>query len=185
VAKALLGRPIVNGLAVVSLAMLSLFSAGCLVTDVLEERAAVTPEANHPPRIEEASVEPSNWAIYELKRDVADPSKGCEVTLKIGVVIDEDLGDELYARWFIDYADNPSVWQPTRIPPSDKPERIGPELLFRAADWDPGIHLVRVVISDGFADDPQDPTKVLDGKASTSYTWTIDSTAADCASETP
>jgi hypothetical protein len=154
-------------------------NTSCLVTDDLVERSPTPPKVNHLPRLVESSAKPSNAKPLEPTKDL-----GCKVDLRIGVVVDEDVSDELSVRWFVDYDDSPGA--PTQpisraltIPASGTPERSGDaaKFEFRTKDYPLGLHVVQVVVSDGFSNDesPRDPAP---GRGTAGYSWFVDTTNA-------
>ena len=176
-ASGLQKRRLASGLSWMAAMTLAIVPSGCLVTDVLEERPGYDAGSNHPPRLEEASVTPPHWEIVRLRKDGLDEdSSGCQKTLRIGVVHDEDVDDALVARWFIDYWDDDRIIEEDKLAKTGKPERIGPDFAISPARFEqPGIHVVMVVVSDEFAGG-SDFTQPMEGKAAVSQTWTVDTT---------
>jgi hypothetical protein len=159
-----------------------LAAAGCLLTDDPEVRPVVPPAPNNVPRIVESSVSPPGWAVV-VPDPLGDPA--CRVQLSIGTVVDEDIADSLSARWFVDYdpKDPPDTsflgGEPLNL--TGAAERPGPSLdsetntrLKTKLASAPRVHMVMVVVSDGFDPKASDYTKVLEGRGSVSWTWAVE-----------
>ncbi len=135
------------------LGFLGLF--GCLVTDPLAESVSKTAQENRFPHIVESSVLPKNWQPIRIR------NVPCSQELAIQVVVDEDIGDDLTAYWYLDK-------DPERSAPdaeesiilSGRSERIGPR--WTPKDLALGIHVVKVIIRDG-----------SDPMSATSYSWIL------------
>ncbi|MDR0967188.1 MAG: hypothetical protein LBM75_11955 [Myxococcales bacterium] len=150
-------------------ALLTLSTAACLVTEALEEQEALPPAENWAPRIVEETVAPRNGAVLA--------PQDCAIHLSIGAIEERDLADELTARWFIDGVLRASQRLPVQ---SDEVLRPGPNFTFKVASHTPGMHVVLVAISDGFADG-EELRSALEGRSVVSYEWSIDTSAATSA----
>lgn len=176
--------------ALLALAALALTTGAC-ITDfgALEEQPAIKVAANHPPYVSSIDdIIPANTSCLKMTRD----STGCEQPLRVLSVFDGDAGDELKARWFIDFNrtlrgnDNEMAYEGRLMSAgaTDAAQRVGPSYKFRADQVSPGVHVVTVVVSDGFAEAPR--LEIREGKASWSASWCIDTTAAgDCVGTQP
>lgn len=148
----------------ISLSILLALSTSCLVVDSLEEQETTHSPGNMPPRILEETVEPKNGSVIF--------PESCALLLSIGAVEELDLTDELMARWFVDE----KLLSSHRLPAQDEIVRPGPSYAFEVARHTPGMHVVLVSISDGFADG-EDLRAAREGKAVVSYEWAIDTSA--------
>lgn len=182
-ASGLLSRRAVGGLArTVVLAMATAMASGCLVTGDLEPREPEPTPVNHPPRFMESSIQPSNWTCRKPDGDLV-----CDrLSFKVGVVIDEDLDDQLVARWVVDYDPTPGAPKTLhkagqiRTSPNDLGEWPGGpnlEFSFDPESFAPGIHTVKVLVSDGFVPSSSELDKVAEGKGLASYSWCVDTSA--------
>lgn len=163
--------------AVLAAAAVALLAVSCLVTAEPEPRQDVV-IINHPPRFLESSVAPPNWQCVK-------PAICQAVELSIGVVVDEDVSDTLSARWFVDYDPSPGV--PKTLyragvvtgTSNDRGERPGGNALTFTlpATVQPGVHVVKVLVSDGFAQPSSDFDQVASGKGLVSYAWCVDTSA--------
>ncbi len=176
-----LARRLLDGGRVLSrlgLAMMLLASTSCLITDPIEGRTPPPPATNHPPRIPKAAVEPLNWSRIVVPND-------CKVTLSVGYVEDDDLNDTLSVRWFVDWDPSPgalNTYVGGTIDPSGSVERINTGVTtYPLTIKSPGVHVVTMVLSDGFSSLPTDSATPQAGRDVTSVSWTIDASAAtDC-----
>ncbi len=160
---------------------MALCASACLVTDPLEVEPPTPAVVNHPVVIVEDSVTPRNWAPVQLTRTSTPP---CTQTFEAKQVTDEDLGDQLAARWFIDCADVPSGtdWmsceyesEEALYPVDGNPtSRIGPSRQFTITK--PGLHIVKVLVSDGFV---TAFPNVSAGSSLASYVWAV-VVSSDC-----
>jgi len=155
-----------------------IFGSACLTVDDLEPRDPLTGQTNSPPRFEDGSISPESWRPIVLGHDEIT---GCSIRLSVGVVVDEDLTDELYAKWFVNYdRNNPTMWHVHPIAATEQPNRLGTSWEFKGSNFERGVYVVTVVVSDGFADVAEDPAKVREGRASASHSWVIDTTSGEC-----
>ena len=160
-----------------------LLSSACLVTNPLDVEPDAGPPVNAPVVILESSVAPHNWDTVGLNRDSTPP---CQQTFRAAAVSDGDVRDNLVARWFVDCKGPPDAanWKSClgdvlALEETGSAQRVGPSFtLARAA---PGIHLVKLMISDGF--DPGRP-EVLTGHSVASYEWAVE-VASECQGTTP
>lgn len=160
---------------VAGMVLMTAFATGCLVTDVLEEQTTPLPADNTAPRIVRDSVSPEPWNIVLINNDTP---RGCELSLTIGIV-EDDEGDDLEVRWFVDFWLDGRPRNTTKIYKSNGMLGTGWSDI-DYTDWgEGGIHVVRAIVSDGFADSSW--TKAAEGHATVEQTWTIDTTqAASC-----
>lgn len=149
-------RPLANGLLIPRLKWLGLGAvwalSGCLIPQDESYLSELPVPGNHPPRIVENQVQPSDRIIrgYGLE-------KFCQLEFSIPVE-DPDVGDTLSVHWFVDY-------DPSQPRGADSVVRIEPngEVLrgqfayfrppvFGSADISrlnvPGDHVVEVVVTD-------------------------------------
>lgn len=147
-------------------AVLLLLTGGC---------GSVTPPPPdaglHVIAIDSESVRPPNSTCLE---PVGAPE--CQpLILGVGTVVDDDVTETLDVRWFVDglLSDSVLVFRPD--PPSvrrstDLRFDVLPQRLQR------GSHLVKILVSDGFAQSASDLEKVAEGKTSAERTWCVDTT---------
>lgn len=161
----------------------ALLSSACLVTDPLDVQLDAGPPKNQPVVILESSVTPNNWDKVPLTRDSTPP---CQQTFRVAAVSDDDVRDNLVARWFVDCKGPPDAtnWKGCLgdFSPLDETgvaQRVGPS--FTLASATPGLHIVKLMISDGF--DPGRP-EVLTGHSVASYEWAVE-VASECRGTTP
>jgi len=103
----------------------------------------------------------------------------CEsVVLTAGAVLDPDVEENLFARWFVDG----TVTEMALLRPGSSPSvrrsiaqqlSLSPQRLIR------GAHVVKVVVSDGFAAAGEDFTQVAEGKTSAEWAWCLDTSGCE------
>jgi hypothetical protein len=104
------------------------------------------------------------------------------VAFSVGAVSDQNLGDALTTRWFVDY-DGKATTAPVYVavvsgaPDATGRRAAGISYSFDSSQIGPGVHMVTVIVSNGFAFRDHDYTTVLDGMASATWAWCIDTTA--------
>lgn len=168
---------------------MALWSSSCLVTDALEEEPPAPVPVNHPVVIVEDSVSPKDWAPIQVTRSSSPP---CTQVLEAKQVTDEDTGDSLAARWFIDCATAPSVadWKTCKegddIPlwpvEEGSVSRVGPPLTLTMKNLkNPGLHIVKLLVSDQFE---VGRPEVKEGYSLATYEWVV-IVASDCQGVTP
>ena len=95
-----------------------------------------------------------------------------------------DIVDELEARWFVDNV----AGGISKMAASDQAERIGPKFELDLSDPkkgpEPGLHVVLMVLSDGFAPGG-DLREIAEGRGSVSYEWVVDTSATAVCKEQP
>ena len=197
VARPLLQLTAMRGIA--SLVLMTVATTGCLSIDDLVARPETPPAVNHPPRFQRSSITPLTTKVVE-----PGPELNCQIDLKAGVVVDEDVNDELQARWFIDY--DPGAETRARppiftggidrnitldvfnfdglikivIPTTGRAERISDSMrfTFHTNRFPKGPHIVTLMVSDGFTPNFQDPQEVAAGYGADFVEWFIDTTKA-------
>lgn len=162
---------------------LGFLAFGCLVPQddhVLQD----LPATNHPPRIAEDSVAPSR-----LVTTGNDPS----CTLQFSAAVeDDDVGDPLYAYWYISdlssLATIPYVTSSISNPTGQVRRNDAAELTINFASPNPlqsaGVHLVELIVADGVVINrvPQPRDLLPDGGVgtesfATSYAWVVNVTS--------
>jgi hypothetical protein len=179
VAGPLLFRRRVRALGRLAAVAMAILSTSCLVTDPLEaEPTNVT--VNHPPRLLELSVYPSNFKCVALQYNPS--KKTCDPKFGVGKVVDEDVTDTiLKARWFVDSTYTGSEMNISSVP-SDTGERTATDADYVVSANDssalsqPGFHVLKIMVSDGFAFKDHDQQQVLDDKGVATYAWCVDTT---------
>jgi hypothetical protein len=169
---------------------------GCIIPQNEEYLSSLPEQLNHPVRIVEQQVAPSERIIRGYGTD-----KLCELTFSVPVE-DPDIGDTLFAYWFVDYdanqprdADAENIIEPKgNKPPRD--ERASFVARFNPADINPlnlpGEHVVEVIVTDSALDDGrvplpkntfplEDGTEYRDPGYSATYAWFVRTEAGgDC-----
>jgi len=175
-ARRLLGSTSVTALIRALVLSMGLWTTGCLVTDGLDPRVDPPVPENSWPRIVEESVTPTNWVPI-----VPIANVDCqEVKLIIGKVSDENLTDEIYVRWFVDYDTGGGPFKVPRaqgrIRPSGQAERLGTNYSFVPEEWCKGYHVVKVLVADGPFDQASKDFDVVEGadRGVASYSWAVD-----------
>jgi hypothetical protein len=170
-----------KGLAGMVVTTMALFASGCLVTEELQGRESDPPKVNHPPYILEGWASPSNFQVVKLSTQDDCASRAFEIR----VVGDQDLEDELWAVWYVDF--DPSPGKPKThygrnqitSAPNEQGERLGPPATsykFSSADFkkdNKTEFVLKISISD-FEPAGDDPMNVPEGRYAVSYSWTID-----------
>jgi hypothetical protein len=120
---------------------------GCVVPQDEEYLSSLPVPLNHPLRIIEQQVQPSERIIHGYGSDL------CELDFSV-IVEDPDLGDTLVAYWYVDYDPNQSrIDAETKIEKGNKPVR-DERASFHVRNTDlnplnvPGDHVVEVVVTD-------------------------------------
>ena len=168
---------------------LGLFASGCLVPQddhVLQD----LPTTNHPPRIAEDSVSPSR--IVNTGNQAS-----CPPLTFSAAVEDDDIGDPLYAYWYISdlssLASQPSDTASIPNPTGEVRRKDPAELTINFAGTSanplqsPGVHIVELIVSDGVVIDrvPQPRDLLPDGGVgtpsfATSYAWVVNVSGTGC-----
>jgi hypothetical protein len=175
---------VMRGLGAAAVTAMATLCTACLVTQPLTERTDVA--ANNPPRFSEGSITPTNSTCI---KPVGAPN--CEpVNFTVNTIVDQDKADELAARWFID-CDGTAATMVAAAPittifaldSKTEGERIGgPSLSYTLkasgpSAPTPGVHVVKVLVSDGFAF-TTNTTNHLDLAAETkglaTWVWCVD-----------
>jgi len=108
--------------------------------------------------------------------------------LSVGAVIDQNLGDTLTTRWFIDYDGKSTTAPAYEAVVLGAPDVIGRRAAgisyaFDSSQMRPSVHMVTVEVSNGFAFRDHDYSTVPDGMGSAIWAWCIDTTT--CTNSSP
>ncbi|HEY3450089.1 MAG TPA: hypothetical protein VGK67_27295 [Myxococcales bacterium] len=99
-----------------------------------------------------------------------------ELRLLAGAVIDDDVNENLYVRWFVDGDFKDQALLSPAQPPSTR--RLGPSFSFLPQPYARAAHVVKVVVSNGFSQ-TGDSTQLAEGKTSAEWTWCVDTTKCE------
>ncbi len=94
---------------------------GCVPAPLFESEGGG--EENHPLWLDESTIYPD-----PREEVLVDRSLGGIQEFSVGIVVDDDLDDTIYLRWFIDYDKVPWIRLEHRLPPFGERER-------RAIPW--------------------------------------------------
>lgn len=177
-----------KALPALGLVAMALCTSACLVTDTLVVEPPPPVPVNHPVVIVEDSVSPQNWAPVQLTRTSNPP---CTQVFEAKQVTDEDLEDNLSARWFLDCATAPTIddWlacktdEAALLSPDNSASRIGPfhQLDMKNPRLTPGLHILKLLVSDKFL---VARPGVEEGYSLATYEWAV-LVASDCQGVTP
>lgn len=161
--------------------------AGCVIPQDEEYLSELPARLNHPLRIVESQVQPSERIIRGYGSDL------CELEFSV-IVEDPDIADTINAYWFVDYdpnhprgADSEASITPTGNKKPVRDERASFHVRFNSADLSrlniPGDHVVEVVVTDTalVAREPQpkssiplsDGTTYVDPGYTATYAWFV------------
>ena len=152
-------------------------TTSCLVTDELEPRIDPPSPENSRPRFVEGSISPKNWQPIVPVNDYECRNP----KFSIGTVIDANVNDTLYVRWFADYDASPgaakAVTKEGTIPPSGAEARAGGDYLeweLPLAQYCAGYHMVKVLVADRQFLATTEKDAVDDKTGTASYAWAVD-----------
>ncbi|MGC4123080.1 MAG: hypothetical protein QM765_52635 [Myxococcales bacterium] len=132
---------------------------------------APEPDAGvHPLGFVSASMSPPNGPCLVP----ANAPECAPLALTVGKVSDSEVGETLAVRWYVDGSMQDQAMLPPQTPPSV--ERLGANFAFSPQEHARGGHVVKVVVSNGFATSGS-LDQVAEGKQSAEWTWCVDTTS--------